>query len=174
MRWHAAQIDAVEQHPALLGRLEAREQPQQRALATAGRPEQSKELALIDIERQLIDRGHAAKTFADGLEPQQWLCGGIRPGRKIPARARADDGWAAGIGVDARHAGTLTVQGLPLNRSRAHYPPLVRVRRTASCQPAHLRARVGASMRGVKRRSHCQRAAKPARSGQTPALRPAR
>jgi hypothetical protein len=120
MRRHAGQIDAVEQHAAFLGRLEAREQPQQRALAAAGRPEQSKKLALINVERQLIDCGHTTETFADGLEPQQWLCGGIRPGRKIPARARADDGRTAGIGVGARHAGTLAAQALALNRSRAH------------------------------------------------------
>ena len=41
----------------------------------------------------------------------------------------------------------------------------VSVRATASRQPAHLRSRVAASIRGSKRRSHFQVAAKPARSG---------
>ena len=43
----------------------------------------------LKVERQLIDRGHAPEMFADVLEPHQWPCGGIRPGREIPARARA-------------------------------------------------------------------------------------
>ena len=46
------------------------------------------------------------------------------------------------------------------------------VRRTASCQPAHLRARVASSIAGSKRRSSRQVAAKPSRSGQTPAWQP--
>src|SRR5262249_59026514 len=50
----------------------------------------------------------------------------------------------------------------------------VRVRATASCQPAHLRSRVEAFMRGGKRRSHLQLAPNVGRSGQRPAARPAR
>src|SRR5262249_47961661 len=117
VRRHARQVDAVEQHTAFLGRLEARQQPQQCALAAAGRAEESKELALIDVERQVVDRGYAAKPFADSLEAYQWPRSGIRPGREIPALAHADDGWAAGIGVGARHGGTLAVRGHSLNRS---------------------------------------------------------
>ena len=55
------------------------------------------------------------------------------------------------------------------NRRNADRQRGVRVRATASRQPAHLRSRVAASMRGSKRRSHFHVAAKPARSGHSPA-----
>src|SRR5579883_1594549 len=48
------------------------------------------------------------------------------------------------------------------------------VRRTASCQPAHLRARVLAFMRGTKRCSRFHDLAKASGAGHTPAGRPAR
>ena len=46
------EILAVEQHAARVRRLEAGQQPQQRGLAAAGRPEQREEFALLDIERR--------------------------------------------------------------------------------------------------------------------------
>jgi len=50
----------------------------------------------------------------------------------------------------------------------------VKVRLTASRQPAHLRSRVASSICGRKRRAQRQRSAKVAGSGQSPAAYPAR
>ena len=85
----ARDVLAVEQDAALVRRLEAGEQAQQRGLAAAGRAEQREELALEDVERQAVDRGDAAEALADGLEPHQRPRGRIGPGRERPPRAAA-------------------------------------------------------------------------------------
>ncbi len=74
-----SKIDAVQQDTAGAGLLEARDQPQQRRLAAAGRSEQREELALIDVERKMIDRGEAAEALADAFDPQQRLQSAIGP-----------------------------------------------------------------------------------------------
>ena len=69
-----------------LGLLEARDQPQQRGLAAAGRSEQREKLALINIERQ-IDRPRRKppKRLLDALDPQQRLPRRDRPTAQSPA-----------------------------------------------------------------------------------------
>jgi hypothetical protein len=44
------------------------EHAQQRGLAAAGRPEQREELVRPDLERHVVDRGHAAKALAHALD----------------------------------------------------------------------------------------------------------
>ena len=63
---HAGKVRAVEQDAALVRRLEAGEQAQQRGLAAAGGTEQREELALVDVERQAVDRGEVAEALGDG------------------------------------------------------------------------------------------------------------
>ena len=62
--------------------LEAGEHAHQRGLAAAGRAEQAEELALEDVERQMIDRDGVAEPLGDVLEADERLGFGIGPGRK--------------------------------------------------------------------------------------------
>src|SRR6185437_101027 len=57
VRWHRADVLAVEQDAAFARRLESGKHTQQRGLAAAGRAEKRKELAAPYIERQAVDRG---------------------------------------------------------------------------------------------------------------------
>ncbi len=82
IRRHLREIDAVEQDAAGIRLFEAGDQPQQRGLAAAGRSEQRKELALVDVERKLIDGGEAAEALAQALDAQQRLRGAIGPRRE--------------------------------------------------------------------------------------------
>ncbi len=86
MRRHRRKVDPVEQDTAAIRPLEARDQAQQRGLAAAGRTEQREELALIDVERKLIDRGEGAEAFAQAFDPQQRLQRRIGPRREAPLR----------------------------------------------------------------------------------------
>ena len=65
-----------------VGLLEPGDAAQGRGLARAGRPEQHEELAVADVERQLVHRGHGAEAFA---EPAQ----GDR-GHRAQAAARSE------------------------------------------------------------------------------------
>ena len=76
MRQHAGDVLAVEQDAARVRRLEAGQHAQQRGLAAAARPEQSEELAGLDLERQMVDRHHATEAFGHPVDVQQW--GGSR------------------------------------------------------------------------------------------------
>src|ERR1700726_2856145 len=74
MRRRAGQFLAVEQDTATVGRLQPGQHAQECRLPAAGGPEQSKELALEYVERQLVDRSTAGESLAHRLEPHQ-LCG---------------------------------------------------------------------------------------------------
>src|SRR5690606_33106485 len=67
--------------------LEAGQHAQQRGLAAAGRAEQRKELAFVDVQRQVVDRSEVAKTLGHILErdvgPRLWII----PGCEAPADA---------------------------------------------------------------------------------------
>src|SRR6202042_1982407 len=99
VRRHGREIDAVEQDAAGVRLLETGDQAQQRSLAAAGWPEQRKELALIDVEGELIDRGAAAEALAQILNAQQRALGRVRPGRKATFRS---DGWHHTLAATAR------------------------------------------------------------------------
>ena len=73
---------AVEQDAARGRPLEAGEHPQQRGLAAARRPEQREELALVDVERQVVDGGEVAEPLGDVLEAHD--IGALR--RIVPRR----------------------------------------------------------------------------------------
>ncbi len=53
--------------------------PHHRGLATARRAQQRKEFLLVDVKRQIVDRGKITKPFGDVLELDQRLCVGIVP-----------------------------------------------------------------------------------------------
>ncbi len=79
----------IEQDAALVRRLEAGEQAQQRGLAAARRTEQREELALENVERELLDRGHAAKALADASKRTSACAAGCTHGakaRRVPRR----------------------------------------------------------------------------------------
>ena len=63
---HLREIDAVEQDAAGIRLVEAGDHAQQGRLAAAGRTQQRKELALVDVERQLVDGGEAAEAACAG------------------------------------------------------------------------------------------------------------
>jgi hypothetical protein len=58
----------VQQHPSGRRRLEARDEPEARRLARSRRAEQREELAVADVERDVVDRGDTAEPFADLFE----------------------------------------------------------------------------------------------------------
>ena len=71
MRQHLRDVLAAEQDAALIRRLEARQQSQQRGLAAAARSQQREKLAGPDIERQPVHRPHGAEAFLHRLDAQQ-------------------------------------------------------------------------------------------------------
>src|SRR4051794_11082435 len=100
VRRHTGEVGAIKQNAPCVRRLEAGKQAQQCRLAAARRAQQCKELAVENIERQLLDRGNAGKMFGDLLETYQRTCGGIGPGSEIAPRAgtqriRHSPAWAA-------------------------------------------------------------------------------
>src|SRR5215831_15799380 len=102
---HAGKIPAVEQDASLLRIFESGESAQQRGLAAAGGPEEREELALVNIERDGLERRHCVEPLAHGFEAHQRPRSGFGPGRKLPARASADRRSRA---LDAGgHRGTL-------------------------------------------------------------------
>jgi hypothetical protein len=76
------EVFAREQHAALVGGLEAGEHAQKRGLAAAGRAEQREELALMDVEAELVHRGNVAKVLGDAGKPHQRLARSVRPWRE--------------------------------------------------------------------------------------------
>ena len=65
------EVHAVEQEGAGVRRLEARENAKQRGLAAARRAEQGEELALLDVERDIVDRDNATEALADALDAKK-------------------------------------------------------------------------------------------------------
>ena len=61
--------------------LEPGDHPQQRRLPAARRPDEDEELAVLDLERDAVDGGHAAERLADVFEvdPLPSLSGWYRP-----------------------------------------------------------------------------------------------
>src|SRR5215472_4034521 len=84
MRRHRRKIDAVEEDAAGARLLKSGNEPQQRGLAAAGRTEQREELALKDLERELVDRGELAEALAQGLNTQERLDIALGPWREAP------------------------------------------------------------------------------------------
>ena len=89
MRRHGCKIGAVEQDAAGVRPLEAGDQAQQRGLAAARGTEQGEELALINVERQMIDDRGTAEAFGQDFDAQQRTLIGIGPRRKVSFRSGA-------------------------------------------------------------------------------------
>ena len=70
--------------------LEAAEHAQQRGLAAARRSQQTKDLALIDVEAHVIDRLEITEGLGDALDPH------VGRGGRIPPRGGFDG--SAGVG----------------------------------------------------------------------------
>ena len=63
-----------------VGRLEAGQHPQQRGLAAAGRPQQREELALVDVDADIVDRVDVAELLGDVLDLDERLGARVLPG----------------------------------------------------------------------------------------------
>ena len=75
MRQHLGDVLAAEQDAALVRRLEAGEHAEQRGLAAAAGPQQRKELAGPDVERDAVDGTEVAERLGHALDAQQRLAG---------------------------------------------------------------------------------------------------
>ena len=65
---HEGDVAPVQRDAAVIDAGQAGNSAQQRALAAAARPEQHEELAARDLERDVVDDGHAAVAFRDLFE----------------------------------------------------------------------------------------------------------
>ena len=80
-------ILAVDQHPSVVGRLEAREQPERRRLPAPARAQQGEHLAPLERERQLVDRDGAVEPLGQLLEPEERRHS--RPSFPVPRTCRS-------------------------------------------------------------------------------------
>src|SRR5207244_3571401 len=81
-RRHTPQVAAVEGDPSNGGLDQTGDRPQDRALATATRPEQRDHLAAVDTERDVIDRSFGAIGHAEPVDIEQGY------GHRMPIGAR--------------------------------------------------------------------------------------
>jgi len=77
VRGHMRLILARHQNPAGIGRLQPRDQPQQRGLAAARRAEQADEPPVRNVKRDILDRRHIGEAAGEPAERQ--------PGHARPA-----------------------------------------------------------------------------------------
>ena len=93
---HRRHVLAVDQDPAGGRRLEAGEHPQQRGLAAARRAQQGEELALVDVEADIVDGVDVAELLGDVLDLDERLGARVLPGLDavalVGARPRRDGG----------------------------------------------------------------------------------
>src|SRR5262249_10942913 len=61
-------VAAADRDPAARGLLEPRDHPQERRFAAAGRPDEYEELAVRNLERDVVDPDRVRKGLADSLE----------------------------------------------------------------------------------------------------------
>jgi hypothetical protein len=61
-------VAAVQEDPTGRGSLEPGDQPEARGLAGAGRAEQREELAVLDLEVDVVDRNDRAELLGDAFE----------------------------------------------------------------------------------------------------------
>src|SRR3546814_619815 len=115
---HARHVPAFQQDLAPAGDFEAGQHAQQGGLAAPGGPEQGEELALVDVEGDVVDRDEVAELlrYADDLHVR--LLVGIVPRRPALARRRA-----AAAGGAAQRSG-FTHRMLP--RLACRWRPLAR------------------------------------------------
>jgi hypothetical protein len=83
VRRHARHVLAVDQNAAGTRCFEAAEHAQQRGLAAAGRSQQAENLALIDLQADVIDRLEIAERFGDAFDLHIGAGGRIPPQRGL-------------------------------------------------------------------------------------------
>ena len=93
MSWPSIRI-----RPAV-GRLEAGQHAQQRGLAAAGRAQQREELALVDVEADIVDRVDVAELLGDVLDPDERLGVRVLPGLDPAALVAARRGAERAVAV---------------------------------------------------------------------------
>ncbi len=71
LRRHAVLHLATDRDRPVRGALEAGEHAQRGRLAAAGRPDQDEELAVPDVEREVVDRDDLAEQLVDVIEPDR-------------------------------------------------------------------------------------------------------
>ena len=86
VRRHAREIAAVEEDAARVRPLQAGDDPQERALAAAARPEHGDELAVRHLEVDPVERGLAVERDRHVLDPEHQS---PPPRRRARARRRA-------------------------------------------------------------------------------------
>ncbi len=86
---NARQVLAAEEDSAMARHLESGQDAQQRGLAATRWSEQREELALVDVERQSVDRREFAEAFGDALEPHQRRVRRVRPWREVALQSRS-------------------------------------------------------------------------------------
>jgi hypothetical protein len=69
-------VVAIEQDFAVVGKIEAGDQPQQRRLTATGRPEQGEELVFTDRDRDIIERRHLGVAGSEQFGDPARLDGG--------------------------------------------------------------------------------------------------
>src|SRR3546814_14500828 len=87
MRVHRRQPAALEGDAARPRLVEAIDAVEHRRLAGAVRADDREDLALADLEADVVDRGDAAEAEPDVLKRQHRLAGGTAPGRLRPLHA---------------------------------------------------------------------------------------
>ena len=114
--------------------LEAREHAQQRRLARARAAEQAEQLALEDVERDVVDRGDVAELLGDVADAHERLRVGIAPGARVGGDLRL-------LGHRRVPEGGGRGRISPARRMWVYWPVLMRVqarsaaRRKSACAP---------------------------------------
>ena len=100
-----------------VGRFEPGEQAHQRALAAARGPEQAEELALVDVEAEIVDGGERAEALGHAVETDERGGRRVPPGREVAAGGA--DGGTTGAAtrsipvnpIDRRTSGAIVLIG---------------------------------------------------------------
>ena len=71
VRRPAGDVDAIQQHPAIVGLLDAQDQLHHGRFAGSVRPDQSEDLPRADLQADVVHRDQAAEALADVLHIQQ-------------------------------------------------------------------------------------------------------
>ena len=111
-RHDAGDVAPVQGHPAVVDLDQARDRAQERALAAARRAEQHEELALLDLDRDVVDDrqrliplGHLVECDGHGTEPagpagrmrERLLCGRFRGQSRGGDKSVTDAGFATPV-----------------------------------------------------------------------------
>ena len=111
-------VAPVEQHPALVGGLEARDQLEHRGLPRAVRPDEADDLSLAHSKRHLIHRPIAGKRLGQVLDLQPRRVGGFDQGAGWPLPLR---GAGRGPAQEHRPEYVVALQQVARGPPEAHF-----------------------------------------------------